>query len=63
MNQRTKINSFEDIESLANEFVDFPYEDILNIHIVGDNSSGITVKQVLGIEFYIDLIDKQILNN
>ena len=52
----------EHIDDVASEFVQLPLERILDIHILGDNSSGISVKGILGLEFYIDLIDLNYIN-
>ena len=55
INEKTKIITPDDIEKVANEFAQFPFERLLQVHLVGDNESGIYVNGMLGIEMYIDL--------
>ena len=55
INEKTKIITPDDIEKVANEFAQFPYERLLQVHLVGADESGIYVNGMLGIEMYIDL--------
>ena len=63
VNEGLKVLKFKDRDSIADEFV-FPlHEKIVNSHIDGNNTSGVSITRIMALKFWIKPIDLNPMEN